>query len=118
MHSTDDQRQAPRHPLKADVSLTLKLEQDTADQEAMTLVCRDISRAGLGVIFPHAIAPDTDVELWIDGSGAGPELHLFGTVAWCAAPAGQWQAGIALNLERSDGDAWAARFDHHDPFYA
>ncbi|ASK34486.1 pilus assembly protein PilZ [Alcanivorax sp. N3-2A] len=109
MRSQDDQRQAPRHA-QADIRLTLRLEQGAADQEPMILNCRDISRAGLGVIFPHAIAPDTDVELWIDGGGR--HLHLFGTVAWCAAPAGQWQAGIALNLERSDGGAWADRFDH------
>ena len=41
---------------------------------------------------------------------AGAPLHLFGTVAWCAAPLGQWRAGIALDLERGDGGVWEARF--------
>ena len=43
--------------------------------------------------------------------------HLYGTVAWCAAPEGQLLAGIALDLERADGRLWAAHFDD-DGFFS
>lgn len=111
MVSHHEQRRHLRHSSQAGVSLTLRPVQAPASDETLNLSCRDVSRAGLGVVFPYAIAPDTDVELWVRTATGESPLHLFGTVAWCAAPAGQWQAGIALDLERSDGDAWAARFD-------
>jgi hypothetical protein len=109
MVSQDEQRHHDRHRPNG-VNLTLRRERAPADGETLHLSCRDISRAGLGVEFPYSIPPDTDVELWVSASGE-PPLHLFGTVAWCAAPRGRWQAGIALDLERSDGGTWAARFD-------
>jgi hypothetical protein len=97
------------------VSLTLRRDPPAADEESLHLLCRDVSRTGLGVAFPHSITPDTDVELWVTLPGDERRLHLYGTIAWCAAPLGQWRAGIALNLERSDGRFWSARFDQdHD----
>ncbi|GAA5125220.1 PilZ domain-containing protein [Alloalcanivorax gelatiniphagus] len=110
MGASDEHRQHPRHDAPGGVTLILRPERGD-DQEPLELLCRDLSRTGLGVRFPHSIPPDTDVELWVHlpEPGAGT-LHLFGTVAWCAAPLGQWRAGIALNLERGDGAGWEARF--------
>lgn len=110
MSSQEEQRHFPRSRPTDAVSLTLRRDPAAADQRPLHLLCRDVSLAGLGVVFPYAIAPDTDVELWVGISDRAEPLHLFGTVAWCAAPNGQWQAGIALDLERGDGAAWAGRF--------
>lgn len=112
MPHRDEHRQHPRQPAPRGVALTLRPEHDgAADQEALHLLCRDLSRTGLGVSFPQPIPPDTDVELWVHvPERSGAPLHLFGTVAWCAAPLGQWRAGIALDLERGDGGVWEARF--------
>ena len=55
------------------------------------------------------------MEIWVALPERPAPLHLFGTVAWCAAPLGHWRAGIALNLERGDGGAWEARFNGPDP---
>jgi len=114
MPSQEEHRQHPRHHPPKGVSLTLRRDPPEPGEESLHLLCRDISRTGLGVGFPHAISPDTDVELWIALPDDGQHLHLYGTVAWCAAPLGQWRAGIALNLERSDGHYWSAHFDDHD----
>jgi len=114
MSSQEEQRHYPRREPPRGASLTLRREPPAADEDSLHLLCRDVSRTGLGVAFPHSIAPDTDVELWITLPDDGRHFHLYGTVAWCAAPLGQWRAGIALNLERSDGPVWSARFDHHD----
>ncbi|MBL7249505.1 PilZ domain-containing protein [Alloalcanivorax sp. C16-2] len=112
MASREEHRHHPRHHAPTGVALTLRRE--TGDDEPLHLLCRDVSRTGLGVTFPHAIHPDTDVELWVSLPDQAAPLHLFGTVAWCAAPLGQWRAGIALDLERSDGQAWEARFEGSD----
>ena len=111
MSSQEEHRHFPRSRPPRNVSLTLQRQPPTADQAPLHLLCRDVSLAGLGVVFPYPITPDTDVELWIRLPDDVAELHLFGTVAWCAAPDGRWEAGIALDLERSDGAAWAAHFD-------
>ena len=115
MSSQQEHRHHPRRDPPRGVSLTLRRDPPAADEEALHLLCRDVSRTGLGVAFPHSITPDTDVELWVTLPGDERRLHLYGTIAWCAAPLGQWRAGIALNLERSDGRFWSARFDQdHD----
>lgn len=111
MSSQQEHRHFPRSRPPCNVSLTLQGQVPAANQAPLQLPCRDVSLTGLGVVFPYAIAPDTDVELWVRLPDAPTELHLFGTVAWCAAPDGEWQAGIALDLERDDGAAWAAHFD-------
>lgn len=113
MASQEEHRQHPRHQPPGGVALTLRREAGDGG-EPLHLLCRDVSRTGLGVTFPHAITPDTDVELWVSLPDRAAPLHLFGTVAWCAAPLGQWHAGIALDLERSDGGVWEARFDTPD----
>lgn len=117
MPSQEEHRHFPRSQPPRNVMLTLRQEAPTPvhntveDNEPLHLSCRDVSLTGLGVIFPYSIRPDTDVELWMRLPDDTVELHLFGTVAWCAAPGGEWQAGIALDLERSDGATWAAHFD-------
>lgn len=111
MSSQEEHRHFPRSRPPRDVSLTLQRQTPAADHTPLHLLCRDVSLTGLGVTFPYSIRPNTDVELWVYLPGDATELHLFGTVAWCAAPQGEWQAGIALDLERSDGATWAAHFD-------
>ncbi|HEX5678071.1 MAG TPA: PilZ domain-containing protein [Alcanivorax sp.] len=115
MSSQEEHRHHPRRDPPRGVSLTLRRDPPQAGEKSLQLSCRDVSRTGLGVAFPHSITPDTDVELWVTLPDDERRLHLYGTVAWCAAPLGQWRAGIALNLERSDGHCWSARFDQdHD----
>lgn len=113
MGSPEEHRHHRRHHAPSDVALTLRRE--TGNDAPLQLLCRDVSRNGLGVTFPQAIRPDTDVELWVSLPDRDAPLHLFGTVAWCAAPLGHWRAGIALDLERSDGQVWRARFDDTGP---
>ncbi len=113
MAPREEHRPHPRHRAPRGVALTLRREAGD-DEEPLHLLCRDVSRNGLGVAFPHPITPDTDVEIWVALPERPAPLHLFGTVAWCAAPLGHWRAGIALNLERGDGGAWEARFNGPD----
>lgn len=111
MPPQEEHRRFPRcRTTSSDISL--KLVEEAAPAEVpLRLWCRNVSPTGLGVVFPRSIRPDTDVELWIKLPDDHTGLHLYGTVAWCAAPEGEWQAGIALNLERGDGASWATRFD-------
>ncbi|MCU5783972.1 hypothetical protein MA04_03272 [Alcanivorax balearicus MACL04] len=113
MKHVKEQRRHSRH--RAPNGLNMRLRQDPpTEDDDLTLTCRDISRAGLGVELPYSIRPDTDVELWLQLPNQGGALHLFGTIAWCAEGTQRWSAGIALDLERTDGALWAARFDDPD----
>ncbi len=116
MSSQGEHRHHPRRDPPRGVSLTLRRDPPHNGEESLHLLCRDVSRTGLGVALPHSIPPDTDVEVWITLPGDERRLHLYGTVAWCAAPLGQWRAGVALNLERSDGQYWSAHFDDDHDF--
>lgn len=80
-------------------------------RDRLSLTSHDISLAGISVELPAPIKPDTDVELWVVLLENDGTYHLYGTVAWCAAPEGHLLAGVALDLERGDGRLWAAHFD-------
>ena len=75
MSSQQEHRHHPRREPPRGVSLTLRRDPPAADEEALHLLCRDVSRTGLGVAFPHSITPDTDVELWV--TLPGDELLLI-----------------------------------------
>lgn len=114
-----DNRRFPRTSREENLALTLLPSQsgslDPADR--LYLSTHDISLAGISVELPAPIKPNTDVELWVALLEDHGTYHLYGTVAWCAAPEGQLLAGIALDLERADGRLWAAHFDD-DGFFS
>ncbi|MDX1804934.1 MAG: PilZ domain-containing protein [Alcanivorax sp.] len=113
METLNDSRRYPRTPRAESLSLTLlpagarSLDAD----DRLFLTTRDISLAGICVELPAPIKPDTDVEIWVAMLHENGTFHLYGTIAWCAAPEGQLMAGIALELERADGRKWALQFD-------
>ncbi|EKF73466.1 hypothetical protein A11A3_13515 [Alcanivorax hongdengensis A-11-3] len=115
METAKEHRRYPRSPREESLSLTLLPAGATSvdTEERLFLTTHDISLAGICVELPAPIRPDTDVELWIAMLHQRGTYHLYGTVAWCAAPEGQLLAGIALDLERGDGRLWASQFNDH-----
>lgn len=109
-----DNRRYPRISREENLSLTLLPAGSSSldPEDRLYLTSHDISLAGISVELPAPIKPNTDVELWValleDHHGT---YHLYGTIAWCAAPEGQLLAGVALDLEQADGRLWAAHFD-------
>ncbi|BAP14669.1 MAG: pilus assembly protein PilZ [Alcanivorax borkumensis] len=108
-----DNRRHPRINREENLSLTLLPAGSSSldPEDRLYLTSHDISLAGISVELPSPIKPDTDVELWVALLENYGTYHLYGTIAWCAAPEGHLLAGIALNLERADGRLWAAHFD-------
>tara|TARA_B100000676_G_scaffold304571_1_gene357099 strand:- start:956 stop:1318 length:363 start_codon:yes stop_codon:yes gene_type:complete len=119
MATAMDNRRYPRTTREENLALTLLPNHsgslDPADR--LYLTTHDVSLAGISVELPAPIKPNTDVELWLALLEKHGTYHLYGTVAWCAAPEGQLLAGIALDLERADGRLWAAHFDD-DGFFS
>lgn len=109
MDTSAEKRRHPRLARELDLSLVLR-PRAPGSHRGLHLYTRDISLTGISVILPEPIRPDTDVELWLTLEEGEPLCHLLGTVAWCGQVTGQWHAGIALELERGDGRAWASSF--------
>lgn len=109
MDTSAEKRRHPRIARELDLSLVLR-PRAPGSRRGLHLHTRDISLTGISVILPEPIRPDTDVELWLTLDEGEPLCHLLGTVAWCGQVAGQWHAGIALELDGADGPAWQTRF--------
>ncbi|MZR64043.1 PilZ domain-containing protein [Alcanivorax sp. DP30] len=114
MATAMENRRYPRIHREESLSLTLLPARSTSvsREDRLYLTTQDVSVAGISVELPSPIRPDTDVELWVALLEEHGTYHLYGTVAWCAAPDGQLLAGIALDLERADGRLWSAHFDN------
>lgn len=115
-----NKRRHPRIIYKAEVrlQLCLALTNSPSSVTKLDLLTRDISLAGISVELGSHIQPDTDVELWLTLEGhAQTAYHLHGTIAWCGEVEGGLIAGIALDLDKSDGDLWAKNFEK-SPFPA
>ena len=112
METVSNNRRYPRTPRAESLSLTLLPAGSSSldPDDRLYLTSRDISLAGICVELPAPIKPDTDVEVWVAMLHENGTFHLYGTIAWCAAPEGQLRAGIALDLERADGRKWAQQF--------
>ncbi|KZY38921.1 pilus assembly protein PilZ [Alcanivorax sp. HI0083] len=113
MATAMDNRRHPRISREESLSLTLLPagSNSVAPEDRLYLTTHDISLAGISVELPAPIKPNTDVELWVALLENHGTYHLYGTIAWCAAPEGHLLAGVALDLERADGRLWAAHFD-------
>ena len=113
-----ENRRHPRIHREESLSLTLlpSGSLSVSPDDRLYLTPHDVSLAGISVELPAPIKPNTDVELWVALLEEHGTYHLYGTIAWCAAPEGQLLAGIALDLERADGRLWAAHFDN-DGFF-
>lgn len=110
MTSAINQRRHPRIPRVESLSLTI-MNTDSIDPERLFVSSRDVSLSGISVSLPAPIKPNTDVEIWVALLQERATYHLYGTVAWCAAPDGELIAGIALDLERADGRLWSSLFN-------
>ncbi|WP_111657011.1 PilZ domain-containing protein [Isoalcanivorax indicus] len=113
MATAKDKRRYPRtaHAVTLSLILRPRVPGSAEASRGLHVSTHDISLAGISVLLPEPIRPDTDVELSLVLSEDDDRLcHLHGTVAWCGHSDGQLLAGIALDLERGDGRAWASSF--------
>lgn len=119
MATAMDNRRYPRIHREESLSLTLlpARSSSVSQEDRLYLTTHDVSLAGISVELPAPIRPNTDVELWIALLEEHGTYHLYGTVAWCAAPDGHLLAGIALDLERADGRLWATHFDDSNLYH-
>ncbi|MCH8543032.1 MAG: PilZ domain-containing protein [Alcanivorax sp.] len=113
MATAKDKRRYPRTAREVALALILRprIPGSPEGSRGLHVSTRDISLAGISVLLPEPIRPDTDVELSLVLSEDDDRLcHLHGTVAWCGHTDGQLLAGIALDLARADGGRWARSF--------